>query len=206
MTTKWSDTPWRVMNVLLSWLAFPLARVRFAYAGIPWGKRWRFFGTPIIQRHRKSRMAFGPGLQLRSTSRSNPLGINHRVLLATLEERSVLEIGANFGMSGGSICAAERVIVGSNVAVGANTTIVDTDFHPLDPRLRLDASAKAATSPVVIEDNVFIGMNCLILKGVTIGRGSVIGAGSVVTKSIPEGVIAAGNPARVVRRVSDLVS
>ena len=53
-----------------------------------------------------------------------------------------------------------------------------------------------------VEDDVFIGMNCLILKGVTIGKGSVIGAGSVVVKNIPSGVIAAGNPARVIREMT----
>jgi acetyltransferase-like isoleucine patch superfamily enzyme len=146
-------------------------------------------------------MSFGPGLQLRSSTMSNPLGINHRLLLATLESGAVLQVGANFGMSGGSICVAERVTIGDSVAVGANTTIVDTDFHPLDPQARHLAGAPAATAPVVIEDDVFIGMGCLILKGVTVGRGSVIGAGSVVTKSVPAGVIAAGNPARVIREL-----
>jgi len=67
--------------------------------------------------------------------------------------------------------------------------------------LRRDPSAKASPAPVVIEDEVFIGTSCLILKGVTIGRRSVIGAGSVVSKCIPAGVIAAGNPAKVVREL-----
>jgi acetyltransferase-like isoleucine patch superfamily enzyme len=93
------------------------------------------------------------------------------------------------------------VTIGDNVAVGTNSTIVDTDFHPVDPRLRRENPAKAKTAPVVIEDDVFIGMNCLILKGVTIGRGGVIGAGSVVTKSVPPGMLAVGNPARVAREL-----
>jgi acetyltransferase-like isoleucine patch superfamily enzyme len=201
MMAGWSDTPWKVSNLILSWLARPWTRIKFALAGVPWGKGWRFYGAPIIQRHRRSRMGFGPGLQLRSSTRSNPLGINHRVLLATIKEGAVLEVGQDFGMSGGSICAAERVTIGDHVAVGANTTIVDTDFHPVDLRMRRTAPSAAATSRVVIEDDVFIGMNCLVLKGVTIGRGSVIGAGSVVTKSVPPGVIAAGNPARVLKEL-----
>jgi acetyltransferase-like isoleucine patch superfamily enzyme len=57
------------------------------------------------------------------------------------------------------------------------------------------------SAPVVIEDDVFIGMNCVVLKGVTIGRGSVVGAGSVVCKSLPSYIIAAGNPARVIREL-----
>jgi len=200
--THWSETPWKAANRVLSWLTCPLIRIRFALSGVPWGKGWRFYGMPIIQRHRKSLMRFGPGLQLRSSTRSNPLGINHRILLATVEAGAVLEIGANFGMSGGCICVANKVTIGNNVAIGANSTIVDTDFHPLDPDMRLLSSADASSAPVVIEDDVFIGMNCLILKGVTIGRGSVIGAGSVVAKAVPASVIAAGNPARVVRELA----
>lgn len=186
---------------MLSLLAFVLTRFRFALAGIPWGKTWRFYGVPIIQKHRRSRISLGPGLQLRSSPRSNPLGISHRVFLSTIQDGAVLEIGANFGMSGGAICAANRITIGDNVAIGANSKIVDTDFHPLNPHLRQMAPAEAVTSPVIIEDDVFIGMNCLILKGVTIGQGCVIGAGSVVTRSIPPGVIAGGNPAMVIKEL-----
>ena len=56
-------------------------------------------------------------------------------------------------------------------------------------------------TPIVIEDDVWIGGNVTILPGVTIGKGSVIGAGSVVTKSIPAGVIAVGNPCKVLREI-----
>ncbi|HAV78803.1 MAG TPA: hypothetical protein DCX53_15745, partial [Anaerolineae bacterium] len=62
-------------------------------------------------------------------------------------------------------------------------------------RMDLESSKSA---PVTIEDDVFIGMNCLILKGVIIGRGSVVGGGSVVTKDVPANVVVAGNPARVI--------
>ena len=73
------------------------------------------------------------------------------------------------------------------------------------PTIQIRGSLRAlpdgAMAPGVIEDDVFIGMNCLILKGVVIGRGSVVGAGSVVTGNIPPGVMGAGNPARVIRAV-----
>jgi acetyltransferase-like isoleucine patch superfamily enzyme len=172
-------------------------RLVFARNGIPWGLGWRFYGVPVIQKHRHSRMVFGSNLQLRSSLRSNPLGANHPVILCTWQAGAVLEIGDNFGMTGGTICAFGSITVGDNVVVGANTTIVDADFHPMEASRR--AWTDGATAPVVIEDDVFIGMNCLILKGVVIGRGSVVGAGSVVTGDIPPGVIGAGNPARVIR-------
>src|SRR4029078_4288947 len=87
--------------------------------------------------------------------------------------------------------------IGRDGVFGANVEIFDSDFHALDP-LRRKAPTQR-TAPVVIEDNVFVGMGVRILKGVTIGWDYVIGAGSVVSRSIPAGVVAAGNPARVVR-------
>jgi acetyltransferase-like isoleucine patch superfamily enzyme len=104
-------------------------------------------------------------------------------------------------MTGGTLCAAEKIVIGNNVAVGANTTIADTDFHPLEFEKRRLRNNEGKTEPVVIEDDVFIGAGCLIMKGVHIGSGSVLGAGSVVTTDVPSGAIVAGNPARIVRQL-----
>jgi acetyltransferase-like isoleucine patch superfamily enzyme len=169
--------------------------------GIAWGNRWRLFGLPIIQKHRGSRIRIGDGLQLRSTVRSAPFGPYHPVMLCTLRADAVIEIGTEFGMNGGSICAMQQVKIGNHVAVGSNSTIVDTEFHPSDPRQRALAPNEGLSSPVVIEDNVFVGANCTILRGVTIGAGSVIGTGSVVTQNVVPGAVVFGNPARVVGRV-----
>lgn len=195
------DTPWKVGNVVSAWLAWPLIRLRFAVNGIPWGQGWRFYGIPIIQKHRRSTMRFGDELKLRSALRSNPLAPQHPVFLTTWQPGAVLEVGDDFAMTSGVICAAERITIGRHVMVGANCTIVDTDFHPLDADLRRRVPMAAQTAPVHIEDDVFIGMHSLILKGVTLGEGSVIGAGSVVTKVVPPHTIAAGNPARIIREL-----
>lgn len=195
------DTPWKIWNELRRWPAYPQVRLLFVVNGIPWGRNWRLYGVPIIQKHRHSRITFGSGLQLRSSLCSNPLGANHPVILTTWQPGAVLEAGINFRMTGGAICAAKAVIIGNNVAVGANSIIVDTDFHPLDSAQRKTRPAEGKTATVVIKDDVFIGMNCLILKGVTVGQGSVVGAGSVVTKDVPPGVIVAGNPARILHEL-----
>lgn len=197
------DQPWKVRTEVGLWLAFPVVRTLFALNKVPWGEGWRCYGVPVVQKHRRSRMQFGKGLHLRSSLRSNPLGPQHPVILATWAESAVLEVGDYFAMTGGALCAVNRITIGHHVAIGANTTVVDTDFHPLDWRERRLHPADGRTAPVTIEDDVFIGMNCLILKGVSIGRGSVIGAGAVVTRDIPPGMIAAGNPARVIRSVEE---
>ena len=146
-------------------------------------------------------MLFGPGLCLRSSTRSNPLAPNHPVVLCTWKAGARIEAGANFAVTGGTLCAAESIAIGDNVTIGANCTIVDTDFHPLRSEDRRLKPQEAKTAPIVIEEEVFIGMTCLVLKGVRIGRGSVVGAGSVVTRDVPAGDIIDGNPARVIREL-----
>lgn len=73
--------------------------------------------------------------------------------------------------------------------------------HSIDPVQR--SIGVGTSAPITIEDNVWIGANATICGGVTIGSGSVIGAGSVVTKDIPAGVVAAGNPCRVLRPITE---
>jgi acetyltransferase-like isoleucine patch superfamily enzyme len=85
--------------------------------------------------------------------------------------------------------------------VGGNASIVDTDFHPLTPEGRAKDINAGAAAPIVIKDDVFVGMDALVMKGVTIGAGAVVGAGSVVTQDVPPRTVMAGNPAAVVREL-----
>ncbi len=190
------DMPWKAGNEIRRWLLLPWAR--WALRGIELGPGWRCYGLPIIQRHRRSQIRIGAGMSLRSAARSNPLGPQHPVIISTRRPGAQLLIGDDFGMTGGSLVCDERITIGDRVWVGANSVIADTDFHPLDPALRARQPLAAQTAPVVIGDDVFIGMNALVLKGVTLGAGAVIGAGSVVSRNIPARAIAAGNPARVI--------
>jgi acetyltransferase-like isoleucine patch superfamily enzyme len=106
-------------------------------------------------------------------------------------------------MSGAVICAAISITIGKECLIGADVLIADSDFHSIKPEGRRYGAAAddIGAAPVVIEDNVFIGARTVVLKGVRIGRDSVIGAGSVVACDIPEGAVAVGNPARVIRNV-----
>ncbi|MBN1565376.1 MAG: hypothetical protein JXA10_16135, partial [Anaerolineae bacterium] len=197
------DTPWKVRLELRRLLSWPVARILFTLAGVHWGNGWKFYGVPILQKHRRGTMIIGDNLELRSIPQSNALGPFHPVILSTRRPEAQLVIGRGFGMTGGTICAEQCITIGDHVWVGANCTITDTDFHPLDLATRLARPLDGATAPVIIEDGVFIGMQSLILKGVTIGARSVIGAGSVVTRDIPPGVIAAGNPVKVIRPLDE---
>ncbi|MBN2471476.1 MAG: acyltransferase [Anaerolineae bacterium] len=191
--------PWKARNEIARLLRLPAARLACAWAGLGWGRGWRLYGLPVLQLHRRADVRIGDRLTLRSDLRSNPLGPAHPVILSVRRPAARLTIGADFGMTGGVIVAEEAITIGDRVTVGANSSIVDTDFHPLAPAARQADPIAGATAPIVIEDDVFIGMECLILKGAHIGAGSVIGARSVVTGPIPPGVIAAGSPAQVIR-------
>jgi acetyltransferase-like isoleucine patch superfamily enzyme len=117
----------------------------------------------------------------------------------TLKEDSKIIFGNNVGITGSLIIAASKIEICNNVLIGANCTFIDTDFHPPDPNARFQNDIMPSR-PIMIEDNVFIGFNCIILKGVTIGKNSIIGANSVVINNIPKNVIAIGNPCKLVIR------
>lgn len=99
---------------------------------------------------------------------------------------------------GVKISSGASIRIGDNCMLAANVSITDSDWHGVYNRIR----PFRCTKPVDIGNNVWIGESAMILKGVQIGENSIIGAGSVVTKSIPANVIAAGNPARVVKSIN----
>ncbi len=118
-----------------------------------------------------------------------------------------IEIGRDCVLVGAVFMCADAISVGDRVVISYNVTIADSDFHPIDPaERRLDAIANAPggnrsrrptirTAPVVIEDDVHVGIGAIVLKGVRIGTGARIGAGAVVTHDVPPGGFVQGNPA-----------
>lgn len=112
-----------------------------------------------------------------------------------------IEIGDHFvGNFGLSVLDEARVIIGNNVFIGPNVDIY-TIQHALLPDQRNGGAMRAGE--IRIGDNVWIGGKTTILPGVTIGDGAVIGAGSVVTRSIPAMTVAAGNPCKVLRDITE---
>ncbi len=178
-------------------LSHVAVKVEAAWEGVTVGSGCRFYGVARFHRVGRSRIVIGEGCVFRSVPWSNPVGVDRPCMVSAIGSGARVEIGANSGFTGTVICAAEEIVIGDNVLCGSNVTIVDADWHGLDPAAR--RGNVGATAPVRIEDDVFIGLGAIVLKGVTIGHGSVIGAGSVVTRSMPALSVAAGNPARVIR-------
>ena len=128
------------------------------------------------------RCALYPGVKLVSNSRSK-------------EKDAILTIG-DFTSIGDrtQIQCRDRVTIGRNVLIAWDVNILEHDFH--NP-----GGGAAVARPIIIEDEVWIGVHAIILKGVTIGRGAIIGAGAVVTKDVPPFTFAGGNPAKNVKKV-----
>lgn len=103
-----------------------------------------------------------------------------------------------------SLAIASSIAIGRHVLVAGGARISDYDGHPVDAASRRagEPTPPDAVRPVVIEDDVWIGADARILKGVRIGARSIVGSGAVVTRSVPPDVVVAGNPARIVRKLA----
>lgn len=112
-----------------------------------------------------------------------------------VNENAVLQLGSGYINYGLNLECYKKVVIGNNVLIGPNVTIRDSDNHSI---FQLDEE-NIKEQPIIIEDNVWIGMNAVILKGVRIGKGSVVAAGAVVTKDVPEHSLVAGVPAKILK-------
>jgi acetyltransferase-like isoleucine patch superfamily enzyme len=177
----------RVFWILINYLHFKII-------GIKIGSSNNFIGWCIISRFPQSSISIGDGCSFNSAKNVNLIGVNHNCIISTQERNAIITIKNNCGCSGVTIAAFNKIEIGNNVKIGANVLITDSDWHPEDARSR-------QSKPIIIDDNVWLGVNCTILKGVTIGANSIIGANSVVTGNIPENVIAAGNPCKVIKKL-----
>ena len=91
--------------------------------------------------------------------------------------------------------------IGAGAFIGPGTCL-SCAGHSLDEKQRVEEGI-GTSAPIILEENVWLGANCTVCGGVTIGKGSVIGAGSVVTRDIPAGVVAVGSPCRVLRKITE---
>lgn len=162
----------------------------------------KVFGMPQLMKAPGASIRLGRGVVLVSASeRAAAATLAGPVRLRADSDTAAIEIGDRVGLNGTSITARSRAIrIGEGTMVGPNVVIVDSDFHAIwPPEIRSHNPGFETDADVIIGRNVWIGMRSTILKGVTIGDNSVVAAGSVVTRDIPENVLAGGVPARVIR-------
>lgn len=179
-----------------------LPRIMFKANKIKYGNNLKLIGYPFIFRCPDAEIVIGNNCLINSSFFSNLLGLYQRTIIIA-RDHGRIKIGNHVGISGATIYARDRIEIGDYTLIGANTKIFDNDFHPLDPKERLnDDSSNLVTKPIMIGENVFIGCNCIILKGTEIGDNCVVGAGSVIHGKFLEGSIIAGNPARLIKKTS----
>lgn len=116
---------------------------------------------------------------------------------------AVIKIGNDVVINNGVAIIADKdsISIGDNTLIGHNVSMFTSDFHVIDPVLRLKHSKAYEHGPINIGSNVWIGSEVMILKNVNIGDNCVIGAGAVVINDIPNNTIAAGNPAKVLKSI-----
>lgn len=161
------------------------------------GRGTRFAGRPLISVARGSRLILRNGVQVFSALRTNPVGCFQPCVLRTLSSHAELILDSGVGISATVICAASSVQVGEGTIMGSGAMVMDVDFHQPEGKWGWAYDPVSGAKPIRIGRGVFIGARAIILKGVTIGDRAIIGAGAVVTKDVPDGYLAFGNPAQV---------
>jgi acetyltransferase-like isoleucine patch superfamily enzyme len=178
------------------------SRLIFVLHGCKVARGLRVDGRLIIRTALKGGITVGKRFQVDTRHLSNLVGLSGSSILCC-SGNGRITIGDYSGMSGAVLSSRSEIRIGNHVMLGGNVRIFDHDFHSLEAIDRRDPvqdKLNCRTAPVVIEDDVLVGAQAIILKGVHIGARSVIGAGAVVTlRDIPSDSVVAGNPARIVR-------
>ena len=177
---------------------------------VTYGKNLLLKGMPVIFNKKGATLKIGDNCVIKSSFLSNLVGLYQKTVIVTRASGAEIEIGNNVGISGATIYARKKIIIGDNTCIGGNVKILDNDFHPIEwgERNRLlqdknggDATGLIPAKEISIGKNCFIGCNAIILKGTVLGDGCVVGAGAVVCGNFEDNSVIVGNPARVVRKL-----
>lgn len=185
------------------------------------------FVVSLLNRYYKLKLLKNPTIRIDEGSKINYRGI-HLTKKSTLSigknsiiegqlilerENASISIGKRTFIGCSNLICAEKIVIGDDVLIAWGCNIVDHNSHSIFFHERMDDVKKwlkcekdwtnVIHKPIIIKNNAWIGFNSIILKGVTIGEGAIIGAGSVVTKDVPPYTIVAGNPARIIREISE---
>ena len=176
---------------------------------VKYGKNLLLKGVPVIFNKKGALLHIGENCTIKSSFLSNLVGLYSRTIIVTRAPKAEIVIGNNVGISGVTIYARKKIVIGDNTCIGGNSKILDNDFHPIEAeeRNRLLTDPNGGNSELIpareilIGKNCFIGCNSIILKGTVLGEGCVVGAGSVVSGKFEDHCVIAGNPAKVIRKL-----
>lgn len=145
-------------------------------------------------------ISIGNNVYLRSNDKYYQAGMPFSTTLLTDVKGSFIKIGDNCRINGVYIHAQKGITIGANCVIASGVNIMDSNGHQLKSYDR--TSGRDEPSEIVIGNNVWIGLNAIILKGTIIGNNAVIGAGSVVKGEYPANSLIMGNPAKLVKQIN----
>ena len=181
-------------------------RFKFRMLGIQYGNNLRVINKIYVKGY--GSIIIGDDFRFTSGDCINPICRNIKGGIYLGSKNASIEIGDRVGISSACLWANTKIIIGNDVNIGGDTLIFDNDAHPVDYIQRrinyfkeTGLKKEIPSSQVKIDDDVWVGARCIILKGVHIGARSIIAAGSVVTKDIPSDVLAGGDPCRVIKSI-----
>lgn len=179
-------------------------RLWFSLIGVRHGRRMVVNNQVYIKG--KGSIEIGDDFTFFSGDNMNPICRNVKGSLYVPYPDSKIVIGDRVGISSSCLWAQNSITIGNDVNIGADCLIMDNDAHPHDFLKRRNSYREEMgeeiyrqsipSAPIVIEDDVWIGARCIIMKGVHIGARAIIAAGSIVTHDVPADTIAAGSPAK----------
>jgi len=174
---------------------------RLLNPGFTVGAGARVRGRFCVIMYGQGEVVLGAKARLVSDYKRSTLGVGSRCKFVTFPGARII-LGDGVLLTGTIIVARKSVEIGDGTMMAPNVVIADSDFHIIwPPERHFDLAPIEEAEPVKIGRRVWIGYGAIILKGVTIGDNAVIGAGSVVTRDVPANTMAAGSPARVIRRL-----
>lgn len=167
-----------------------MLKLKFDFYGVKYGQNPFAIGHPRIHIDKGGECSIGDNFKIRTGLFCTEVGsVGSRILVGP---KGKLTIGNNVGMSNATIVAQDFISIGNNVKIGGGVQIFDTNFHSTDPAIRCSGRSEPPEcikkKPVIIGNNVFIGTNAIICKGVTIEDNAMVPAGMVVYKDFPDKV------------------
>lgn len=178
-------------------------KIKLQLNGVKYGDGLVCFNSiPTLQINKNSGLVlFGKNVMFNSYTDQS---WNSKCKLIVLAHASLV-IGNDSGINGVMIYCSTKISIGNNVKIGGGTRISDSNHHSTNYLFRRnpkDDAKNVKSAPIKIGEDVFVGANCYIGKGVSIGDRSIVAAGSVVVKSIPADEVWGGNPARFIKKLN----